>query len=77
MTVLIVVILTIVSIVNKVAIKSRLWIVLIGIYVCLNYIMTPLIIIAVCQVIDELIVSPLKSSFKTKLTINKQIDGRM
>ena len=77
MTVFIVLILTCVSIVNKIAIRSRLWIVLIGIYLCLDYIFTPLVIIAVCQTVDELIVTPLKGNFKNKLIINKQIDGRM
>ena len=76
-TVFIVLIMTAVSIVNKVALKSRLWIILIGLYICLDYIMTPLIIIAVCQVADELIVSPLKKSAKNKLIINKQIDARL
>lgn len=48
MTVLVVAILSLVALVNKVAMKSRLWIVLVGIYVCLGEIITPLIIIAVC-----------------------------
>lgn len=76
MTILIVVILTLVSIVNKVALRSRLWILLIGMYLCLDSIMTPLIIIAVCQVIDELIVSPLAAHYKTRYRINKEIDLR-
>ena len=75
-TVFVVLIMTLVSIVNKHAMRSRLWIILIGIYICLDHIMTPLIIIAVCQVLDELIVCPLKHSFQNKLTINKQIDKR-
>lgn len=77
MTVLIVVILTAVSLVNKVAMRSRLWILLIGIYVCLEYIMTPLIIIACCQIIDEIIFTPLYKSMRNKLLINKQIDRRL
>lgn len=76
-TVFIVLIMTAVSLVNKVTLKSRLWIILIGLYICLDYIMTPLIIIAVCQVVDELIVTPLKKSSKNKLIIHKQIDARL
>ena len=75
-TVFIVLIMTVISIINKHAMRSRLWIILIGIYICLDSIMTPLIIIAVCQVLDELVVCPLKNSFKNKLIINKQIDKR-
>jgi len=77
MTVLVVAILSLVALVNKVAMKSRLWIILVGIYVCLGEIITPLIIIAVCQVLDELIVSPLHKNFKNKKIINKEIDKRL
>lgn len=77
MTVFIVLILTIVSAVNRITMKSRLWIVLIGIYMCIDYILTPLIIIAVCQILDELVVSPLKKNYKNKLTINKEMDMRL
>lgn len=76
MTVLIVLIMTVISMVNKIALKSRLWIVLIGIYVCLGEILTPLIVIACCQITDEIIVSPLKASFRNKYTINKELDLR-
>lgn len=76
MTVFAVLIMTIVSFVNKVTLRSRLWIILIGIYICLNNILTPLIVIACSQILDELVVSPLKHSVKDKLVINKQIDRR-
>ena len=77
MTVFIVLILTIVCFVNKIALRSRLWIILIGVYFCLGEILTPLIIIACCQVLDELVVHPLKKHYKNKLTINKEIDKRL
>lgn len=77
LTVFISLILTCVTIVNKQAMRSRLWIMLIGLYICLDYIMGPLIIIAVCQVVDELIVCPAKKGFKEKYCINKQIDRRV
>lgn len=76
MTVLIVIILTLVSFVNKIALRSRLWIILIGMYICLDSIMTPLIIIACCQVIDELIIHPLAEHFSTRYKINREIDLR-
>lgn len=77
MTVLVVIILTIVSLVNKVALRSRLWILLIGIYICLDNFINPLIVFAACQILDELIVTPLKKHYKTRLTISKEIDRRM
>lgn len=76
-TIFIVAILTVVAFINKLAMRSRIWILLLGLYFALDYILTPLIIIAVCQIVDELIVTPLKKHFKTKLTINKEIDKRL
>jgi hypothetical protein len=76
-TFLIVVIMTIINVTTRLAMRSRLWIMLIGLYICLHNIMLPIIVFAVCQTVDELIVSPLKVYFKTKYKINKEIDGRI
>lgn len=77
MTVLVVVILTIISFINKIALRSRLWIIMLGVYFCIGEILTPLIIVAVCQILDELIICPLKKYFNNKKTINKEIDKRI
>ena len=76
-TILIVGIMSLVAAANKMVLRSRLWILLIGLYVCLDNIMTPLVIVAVCQVVDELIVSPLKRYCKTKTSINAELDRRL
>lgn len=77
LTVFIVLILSAVCLVNKVALRSRLWILLIGLYFCLDFILTPLIVIAVCQVLDELIVSPVAKHYRNRYKINKEIDQRL
>lgn len=76
-TVFIVLIMTLISLTSKIALRSRLWILLLGIYICLQNIMTPIIVFAVCQILDELVVTPLKDHFKRKYQINKEIDGRI
>lgn len=76
-TILIVGIMTVVASANKMVLRSRLWILLIGLYCCLDNIMTPLIIVAVCQVVDELIVSPLAKYCKNKTSINAELDRRL
>lgn len=76
-TVFAVVIMSIIAWSNKIVLRSRIWILMIGLYFCLDSIITPLAIIAVCQVVDELVVSPLKKLFGRKLLINKEIDKRM
>lgn len=76
MTVFVMLILTIISIINKITLRSRLWIILIGVYICLGEILVPLIVVAFCQIFDELLVCPLMNHYKAKLTINKEIDKR-
>ena len=75
-TVFIVLIMTLYSMVSKTALRSRIWIILLGMYFCLDYILTPLIIIAVCQVADEIIFNPLYRHYHNKYTINREIDKR-
>lgn len=76
-SVFIVILLSAVAYVNKTTMRSRIWILLLGLYVCLDTILTPLLIIAITQILDEWIISPLAKSYRNKLTINKQIDKRM
>jgi cell division protein FtsW (lipid II flippase) len=77
LSVLTVLILTLVALTNKMAMRSRTWVLLIGLYVCLQEIMVPIVVFACCQVADELIISPMKSRFKRKYQINKEIDSRL
>lgn len=76
-SVFIVIILSAVAYINKTSMRSRIWILLLGLYICLDTILTPLLIIAITQILDEWLISPLAKSFRNKLTINKQIDKRM
>ena len=77
MTLLIVLIFTAVTFINKTVFRSKLWILLIGLWLCLDNILTPLIVFASCQVIDELIVTPLKNYYKNRYRINKEMDTRL
>ena len=76
-SVFIVIILSAVAYINKTSMRSRIWILLLGLYICLDTILTPLLIIAITQILDEWLISPLAKSYRNKLTINKQIDKRM
>ena len=70
-------IVTLINIVAKLHLRCIPWILLLGIYVCLKDITTLLVIMAVTTIIDELILMPLHKSFKSKYTINKEIDKRL
>lgn len=77
MTVFVVLIMSIISWINKITLRSKLWILLIGLYIALQNILTPLILIAVCQIIDELIINPLYKRYSKLQNIHKEIDKRL
>ena len=68
---------TLINIVAKLHLRCIPWILLLGIYLCLKDITALLVIMAITTIIDELILTPLHKSFKSKYTINKEIDKRL
>lgn len=68
---------TIINLVFKHHIRSTIWILLLGIYVCLKNITPLLILIAGCTMIDEFAINPLRKKYKQLYTINKEIDKRL
>lgn len=75
-TIFIVLIMTAIAWINKTTMRSRVWILLLGMYFCLHNFITPLIIVAICQVIDEWFISPLHHYCHERYVINKEIDRR-
>ena len=69
--------LVLVNFLFKYSIRSTIWILMIGIYVALDNITTLLIIIAVCTIVDEFIITPLEKKYKDKYKINKEMDERL
>lgn len=65
-----------VSLIFKHHIRSTIWIAALGIYACLRDIQDMLITMAVCTIADEFIFTPLAKHFKSKYSINKEIDRR-
>lgn len=76
-TIFVVLILSAVAWVNKTTMRSRVWVIILGLYFCLDHFITPLLIIAITQVLDEWIVSPARKHYKNKYTINKELDKRI
>lgn len=75
-TIFIVLIMTAIAWINKTTMRSRVWILLLGMYFCLHNFITPLIIVAICQVIDEWFISPLHKYCRERYVINKELDRR-
>lgn len=74
--VLVVLILTMIALVNKMVFRSRIFILLLGLYLCLESIITPLLLVGIGQIVDELVVAPAKANAKTRLIANKAYDKR-
>ena len=72
----IVLILTVINIIGKLQLRSPLFLLLIGIYVGLGQILTPLVITTCGVVLDEFILTPLYKKYKQLYIINKEIDKR-
>jgi cyanate permease len=65
-----------INVMFKYHIRSTLWVLLIGIYVCIDNIIPLLIIMATTTIIDEFVLVPLINKYKNKYVINKEIDLR-
>ena len=65
-----------INIMFKYHIRSTLWVLLIGIYVCIDNIIPLLIIMAATTIIDEFVLVPLINKYKNKYIVNKEIDLR-
>ena len=65
-----------INIMFKYHIRSTLWVLFIGIYVCIDNIIPLLIIMAATTIIDEFVLVPLINKYKNKYIINKEIDLR-
>lgn len=65
------------SIIFKKHIRSTIFIVLLGIYIALREITILLIILSICTILDEFVITPLQKSYREKLVINSQIDRRI
>lgn len=76
-TIFIVLILTLVSLVTKVSLRSTMWILTIGLYMCLDSVIDMIMLVAAFQITDEMIITPLRKNTKHKLTINKELDKRL
>lgn len=70
------VIFTAINILFRKHFRSVIWLIMLGIYICLDNIMTLLIMVAICTILDEFIFTPLYRKFKGLYIINKEIDKR-
>ena len=70
------VILSFVCLLNKYTPRCRLWLILIGLYMCLDSFIGCILVLAITQCVDELVVSPLARHYRNLHRINREIDRR-
>ena len=74
----IVLILTVIMWLTKYNLRRTIfWILVFGIFIVAAKLAVMFIIMGVCNIIDEVIMTPLHRSFKTSYKTNKEIDKRM
>lgn len=61
----------------KMKLRSMIWLIVLGIFICLNEIQAMLIMVAVCTILDEICFTPLHKHFKRKAQTNREIDKRL
>lgn len=60
----------------KANLRSPIWLLVIGVYLALDYILPLIIFIAVGTILDELVLSPIAKKYKNLYIINNEIDKR-
>ena len=65
------------SLIQKLHLRSPVFLILIGLWFVLDKVMACIIVIALCTVLDELVFWPLYKSYSSKFKINKEIDKRL
>ena len=76
-TITIAAILVALNILFKYRIRSTIWIVVLGIYFAVDNILPLLLCVSIGTIVDEFILTPLAKHYKSKASINKEIDKRM
>lgn len=76
-TIVVSLILVIFNLVAQKRLRCPLWIILIGLFICIKEMLLPLIIIlAVGSILDDLVLTPLIQYYRTKYIASKTIDER-
>lgn len=70
-------IMSVVCLINKYTPRCRMWLILIGLYMCLDHFIGVVLVMAITQCVDELVVHPIAKHYRNKYSINKEIDKRI
>lgn len=62
--------------IKKYRLRSPVYILIIGLQICLKNLLVVFVVLAITTILDEFIFTPLKRKYREKYIINKEIDSR-
>ena len=62
--------------INKWTFRSKIFIIILALYLVIDKFIVMILVFAITQVFDELVISPLARRFRAKASINAEIDKR-
>ena len=76
-TVAVSLLLTMLCAINKWVFRSKIWLIVLALFFVIDNFLVMILIFGITQIADELIVSPLARFFRSKASINREIDKRL
>lgn len=70
------IVISVISIMTKVHLRSPIFILLIGLWVALDKLLPCIITLSLCIILDEVVFTPLAEHYKSLYVINAEIDKR-
>lgn len=75
-TLMLCLVLVLINVIKKENLRSPVYIMILGIYMCLDNLLSLFLIMAITTMLDELVFTPLHCAYKNKAVINREIDKR-
>ena len=75
--VLVTLIITLVCAINKTVMRSKIWVIILALFFTIEHFLPILLTVAITQIADELIFTPLSNHFRAMYLANKEIDRRV
>ena len=76
MTLIAAIMIALISFMRKIHLRSTIYIIILGLYFCLDNLIPFILCIAICTLLDEILFTPLYKRFKEDYHTHKQIDKR-
>lgn len=75
-TLMLCLVLVVINIIKKENLRSPVYIIILGIYMCLDNLLSLFLIMAITTMLDEMVFTPLHRMYKNRAIINREIDKR-